>query len=107
MPKKSPRKSGRNAPETPPPKTSEPDLLNQTDQQIVTRGLELAREFYQAHGYQAPEGYKFYESPHPQERAMWDLAVIAFEFLEHTDLDDALTNFLDDLDRAAPAEDQP
>lgn len=63
-----------------------------SDEQVVERGLELARMFYKAHGYDAPEGFKFYESQHPQEQGMWNLACIAFEELTGTDLNDALAN---------------
>lgn len=63
-----------------------------TDEQIVAAGLELAREFYKSHGNEVPEGFKFYESNHPMEQGMWNLACIAFELLTHTDLQDALDN---------------
>ena len=63
-----------------------------TDEDLVTRGLELARAFYKSFGYDAPEGFKFYASKHPQERGMWNLAVIAFEELTATPLNDALDN---------------
>lgn len=63
-----------------------------TDEEIVAAGLELARAFYEAHGYEVEEGYKFYDAHHPQERSMWDLATIAFEQLTGTDLNDALEN---------------
>lgn len=68
------------------------DLSSLTDEQIVERGLELARAFYKAAGYTVARGFKFYESQHPQELHMWDLAVIAFEQLAQTDLWDALAN---------------
>jgi hypothetical protein len=68
------------------------DWSAKTDEEIVSEGLSLAREFYKAYGYEVPEGFKFYESQHPQELSMWDLAVIAFEALTGTDLNDALAN---------------
>jgi hypothetical protein len=63
-----------------------------TDEQIVAAGLELAREFYKSHGNEVPEGFKFYESRHPMEQGMWNLACIAFELLTATDLQSALDN---------------
>lgn len=68
------------------------DWSKKSDEEIVAAGLELARRFYKAHGYEVEEGYKFYDSKHPQEVGMWNLAVIAFEELTGTDLEDALAN---------------
>lgn len=71
------------------------DVSSKTDQEIVDDANKLAREFYQAHGYEVPEGFKFHESEHPQEIGMWNLAVIAYEFLTGTDITDALANIDD------------
>jgi hypothetical protein len=68
------------------------DWSKKSDEEIVAAGLELARRFYKAHGYEVPVGYKFYSAKHPQERGMWNLAVMAFEELTGTDLQDALAN---------------
>ncbi len=68
-----------------------------TDKEIVIAGLNLASRFYKSHGCEVPEGFKFYDSPHPMELGMWNLAVIAFEELAATDLNEALSN-LDDED---------
>jgi len=68
------------------------DYESMTDEEIVAVGLNLARIFYKAHGYEVPDGYKFYDARHPQEFGMWNLAVIAFEELTGTDLNDALAN---------------
>jgi len=65
-----------------------------TDYEIVKQTLALAREFYAAQGYQAPEGFLFYESKHPQEQCMWALACIAQETLTGTDPEDALALIL-------------
>lgn len=78
-----------------PPIDVEPDPFDwskKSDEEIVAAGLELARRFYKAHGYEVPVGYKFYEARHPQEQGMWELAVMAFEELTGTDLNDALDN---------------
>lgn len=61
-----------------------------TDAQVVAQTNELARLFYAAHGYRVEEGYRFDEARHPQERGMWNLAVIAQEFLTSTDAEAAL-----------------
>lgn len=72
------------------------DIQSMTDEQLVEAGLELARKFYKAHGYDVPKGFKFYESTHPQELTMWNLAVMAFEQLTQTDLEDVLSNVDED-----------
>lgn len=63
-----------------------------TDQQIVDRANDLARQFYDAQGYTVKPGFRFDLSCHPHERGMWRLACIAFEELAATDPDDAISN---------------
>lgn len=60
-------------------------------QKIVDRANELARIFYEAHGYEVPKGYRFDKAHHPQEAGMWNLAVMAFAFIDGTNVDDALS----------------
>lgn len=67
-----------------------------TDREIVDRCNALARIFYQGHGCVVPEGYDFSAAAHPQERGMWNLAVAAFDFIEGTDVLDALGNLEDE-----------
>lgn len=62
------------------------------DAVLVEKANELAREFYASFGYTTPKGYRFDRATHPQEMSMWNLAVIAYEFLTATDLNDALSN---------------
>lgn len=69
---------------------------SKTSEEIVTAGLEFARRVYMAHGYRVEEGYKFYEARHPQEKGMWNLAVIAFEDIAGVDLEEALANTEED-----------
>lgn len=66
------------------------------ERKIVDRCNELAREFYKGHGYDVPLGYRFDQAEHPQERGMWNLAVIAFDFIEGTDVDDCLAQVEDE-----------
>lgn len=61
-----------------------------TDRELVDLANELARQFYAANGYEVPEGYEFQNARHPQERGMWNLAVIAYEFIDGTDIEAAL-----------------
>lgn len=69
-----------------------------TDQEIVERTNQLAREFYAQHGYNARLGFRFDLSAHPQERTMWRCACAVMQMLLDTDPDDALTNLEDDAD---------
>lgn len=64
---------------------------SRTEQQIIDDCNVLAREFYKVHGYDVPEGFKFHESSHPQEQSMWNLAVMAYEHVQGTDVLDALS----------------
>ncbi len=61
-----------------------------TNRQLVEEGNALSRKVYQSMGYQVPEGYRFDEANHPQERGMWNIAVIAYDHIEGTDLENAL-----------------
>lgn len=63
-----------------------------TDQQVVNRANQLAREFYTQSGCNAKVGFRFDLSCHPQEQLMWRYACVAFEMLLNTDPDDAVAN---------------
>lgn len=63
-----------------------------TDEQIVDAAIELAGEFYAMQGYNHRSGFKYWESPHPQEQLMWRMACQAFIQLRDTDPEDALSN---------------
>jgi hypothetical protein len=52
----------------------------ETDEEIAKTN-ELARLFYYAHGYQIEEGYNFEDATHPQERLMFRLAMVAFNYV--------------------------
>jgi hypothetical protein len=71
-------------------------MSEKTDAEIVSDCNKLARLFYKSHGYQAEEGYRFDKARHPQERGMWNLAMIAYEFIEGTSPDEALNNLEDE-----------
>lgn len=67
-----------------------------TDKEIVQQTITLAGKFYEAHGYTHREGFRYWESPHPQERLMWEMACLAQVMLTETDPEDALSG-LEDL----------
>ena len=73
-----------------PPTDGEDRPDHRSDREIVNDANDLARRFYASQGYQVPEGYCFDQATHPQERGCWDLAVIAYEFIEGTPVQDVL-----------------
>lgn len=54
-------------------------------EKIIKNVNELARKFYQSHGYIVKKGYRFDKAEHPQEKGMWNLATIAYEFIADVD----------------------
>jgi len=60
------------------------------NREIVDACNALARKFYEAHGYEVEEVYRFDRAHHPQENGMWTLACIAFCELLDTDPADCL-----------------
>lgn len=66
-----------------------------TPQEIVDGANALARKFYKSLGYEVPEGYRFDQAHHPQEVGMWNMAAMAYDHIENTDVDDCL-NLIDD-----------
>lgn len=67
-----------------------------TAHQIVADANALARVFYCLLGYQVKDGYRFDQATHPQEEAMWRMAVVAYENIEGTDVEDALSEVLEE-----------
>lgn len=61
-----------------------------TNKEIITKANDLARKFYYMHGYEVKEGYRFDKATHPQEVSMWNMAVVSFEFLLETDVENCL-----------------
>lgn len=66
------------------------------DETIVSQTIALAGQFYEAHGYTHTEGFRYWESTHPQERLMWRLACLAQLELTDTDPEDALQELEED-----------
>lgn len=67
-----------------------------TEREIVDGCNELARLFYSMQGYQVPDDYRFYEAHHPHEVGCWNMAVAAYEHIEGTPVEDALSNLEDE-----------
>lgn len=66
-----------------------------TERQIVDDCNALARQFYKMQGCEVPDDFKFYESRHPMEQGCWNLAVLAYDHIEGTDVEDALAQVED------------
>ena len=41
---------------------------------------EMVRRFYTIQGYRVKEGYDFSKAHHPQEQAMWSMAIMSFNY---------------------------
>ena len=63
---------------------------------IVQQTIALAGQFYEAQGYRHREGFRYWESPHPQEQLMWRLACLAQIELTNTDPEEALQELEED-----------
>lgn len=70
-------------------------MMARTVQKIIEDANSLARLFYRSMGYQVPKGYRFDQASHPQEIGCWNQAVMAYDFIEGTDVENALSE-LDD-----------
>lgn len=70
--------------------------MSRTSQEIVDQTILLAGMFYKAHGYIHRDGFRYWESPHPQERLMWKMACTAQIELTNTDPDEALAELEDE-----------
>ncbi len=66
-----------------------------TDREIVDECNALARSFYKMQGCEVPDGFKFYEATHPMEAGCWNMAVLAYDHIEGTDVDSALSGIED------------
>jgi hypothetical protein len=69
---------------------------DKTVKELVSECNELARIFYKSYGYQVRKGYRFDKASHPQEAGMWNRAVMAYEFISKTNIEDALAELEDE-----------
>jgi hypothetical protein len=65
-------------------------MTPRTPEEIINQTNDLAAAFYLLHGKKRPNGFRFWEATHPEERLMWELAVSAQEMLTDTNVDDCL-----------------
>ena len=65
---------------------------SKADKKIIKDCNKLAALFYSAVGHDVAHDFKFHESTHSEEKAMWDLAVIAYRHIEGADVGESLEN---------------
>lgn len=72
--------------------------MARTAKQIVDQTHDLAEAFYKKHGYEhnREKHGNLYDSTHPQEQLMWQLACMAQQELTATDPMDALCELEED-----------
>ncbi len=66
-----------------------------TNRELVNAAIELAGQFYAMQGYTHRAGFKYWESPHPQEQLVFEMACRAFEFIRGSDVMDAIADLED------------
>jgi hypothetical protein len=57
-----------------------------TAEAILQEANSLAAAFHFALGFSVPDGYQFHRSPNPRAKFSWQMACIAFERINATDL---------------------
>lgn len=67
-----------------------------TNRELVDAAIELAGQFYAMQGYNHRTGFKYWESPHPQEQLVFEMACRAFEVIRGSDVMDAIADLEDD-----------
>ena len=70
--------------------------VRMSNRELVDAAIELAGKFYCMMGYSHRPGFKYYESPHPQEQLVWRMACEAFADLRGSDVEDALCDTEDE-----------
>lgn len=65
------------------------------DEELVSSALALADKFYVMLGNISLPGFKYYESNHPTEQLMWQMACKAFDHITYSDVDSALDDITD------------
>ncbi|HCI3195052.1 TPA: hypothetical protein NOW41_002161 [Escherichia coli] len=67
-----------------------------TNRELVDAAIELAGDFYSMMGYTHRPGFKYWESPHPQEQRVFQMACRAFEVIRGSDVTDAIADLEDE-----------
>lgn len=67
-----------------------------TNRELVDAAIELAGDFYSMMGYEHRPGFKYWESPHPQEQQVFEMACRAFEVIRGSDVMEAVADLEDE-----------
>ncbi len=67
-----------------------------TNRELVDAAIKLAGDFYSMMGYTHRPGFKYWESPHPQEQLVFQMACRAFEVIRGSDVMDAVADLEDE-----------
>ncbi len=66
------------------------------NKKLIRNCNRLSRKFYAMEGYRVSKSFHFYDSTHPQEKAMWDKAMVAYDHIRGSDVQGALDEMRDD-----------
>ena len=67
-----------------------------TNKELADAAIELAGKFYSLQGYKHRPGFKYWQSPHPQEQLVFEMACVAFEVIRGSDVVDAIADLEDE-----------
>lgn len=67
-----------------------------SNRELVDAAIQLAGKFYAMQGYTHRPGFKYWQSPHPQEQLVFEMACQAFEFIRGSDVMDAVADLEDE-----------
>ena len=67
-----------------------------TNRELVDAAIELAGDFYSMMGYEHRPGCKYWESPHPQEHQVSEMACRAFAVIRGSDVMEAVADLEDE-----------
>ena len=68
------------------------------NQRIVNSANKLAGQFAMIDGSTAPAGFQFHDPENPARyRRYWQMAVAAYAHIAATDVDDCLTEYLEEV----------
>ncbi|RAU43943.1 hypothetical protein DBY68_019265 [Pseudocitrobacter sp. RIT415] len=71
-------------------------MTTMSNRELVDAAIELAGQFYAMQGYSHRPGFKYWQSPHPQERLVFEMACHAFEVIRGSDVMDAIADLEDE-----------
>lgn len=61
-----------------------------SERELVEECNQLARAYYKMLGCEVNDDFKFYEAHHPAEVNCWNMAVMAYDHIRSTDIENCL-----------------